>query len=164
MTSVMENDKPVNSADVHRYLETIVRNRVSVPAGLKTLAEFWQRQGADLDLDAILEFPVNRDLRRLEEWFKTLWSPKGPPITSDGLWFGVDELAKGGFDLYAAVLPRHGRAPSEWDWENVKYPKPRTASSRIFKALLSPQGPIRDAPVRRLMAVTLRVGSTAASP
>jgi len=153
MTSLMENDKPAHSADVQKYLETIVRNRVSVPAGVKTLAEFWQRQGADLDLDAILEFPVNRDLRRLEEWFKTLWSPKGPPITSDGLWFGVVELPKGGFDLSAAVLPRHGHEPTAWDWEDVKYPKPRLASSRIFKTLLSPQGPIHDDPVRRLLAV-----------
>jgi hypothetical protein len=153
MTSVMENNKPMNSSDVHRYLETLVRNRVGVPAGVKTLAEFWQRQGARLDMDEIVEFPFARDLRRLEEWFGTLWSPKAPPITSDGLWFGITELAKGGLDLSAAVLPRHGREPVAWDWEDVKYPKPREASSRIFKTLLSPQGPIQDPPVRRLMGI-----------
>ena len=153
MTSVMENNKPISYADVHKYLETLVRNRVSVPAGVKTLAEFWQRQGADLDMDAILDFPLIRDLRRLEDWFGTLWSPKSPPITSDGLWFGVTESAKGGFDLYAAVLPRHGREPAAWDWEEVRYPKPREASSRIFKVLLSPQGPIQDPPIRRLMSI-----------
>jgi hypothetical protein len=151
--SMVEDRKPTHSADVHKFLETMVRNRVTVKAGLKTLAEFWQRQGVALDLDAVLEFPLTRDLHRLEEWFGTLWSPKAPPITSDGLWFGICEFPKGGFDLYAAVLPRHGREPAAWNWEDVKYPKPREASSRIFKALLSPQGPIQDAPVRRLMGI-----------
>jgi hypothetical protein len=153
MSSVAENRKPADSADVHRFLESFVRNRTPMQAGLKSLAEFWQRQGAALDLDAFLDFPLARELHRLETWFATLWSPKAPPITSDGLWFGITELPKGGLDLYAAVLPRHGREPAAWNWDEVKYPKPREASSRLFKTLLSPKGPIRDEPVRRLMGI-----------
>jgi hypothetical protein len=153
MSSSAEVQKPVNSVDVHRFLEALVRNRVTAAAGLKSLAEFWQRQGAAFDLGAIIDFPLARDLRKLEEWFGTIWSPKAPPITSDGLWFGIVDLPKGGLDLAAAVLPRHGREPASWDWGNVKYAKPRNASSRLFKTLLSPQGPIADAAVRRLMGV-----------
>jgi hypothetical protein len=153
MTNSGENKKLIDSVDVHKLLENLVRNRVPVKAGLKILAEFWQRQGTVLDLDEILEYPLTRDLRRLEEWFGTVWSGKGPPVTSDGLWFGIIELPKGGLDIYTAVLPRHGRKPAEWDWENVRYAKPKQASSRLFKTLLSPQGPIPDMPVRHLMGL-----------
>jgi len=56
-------------------------------------------------------------------------------------------------DIYAAVLARLGREPAEWDWENVHHAKPQDASSRIFKSLLSPKGPVRDEDVRRLMGI-----------
>jgi hypothetical protein len=151
--SSVENRKSFSAVDLHRLLEGFIRNRTPVAGGLKILAEFWQRQGADLDLDAVLEFPLNRDLKKLEEWFGTLWAGKGPSITSDGLWFGIKTLPKGDLDIYAAVLARLGREPAEWDWAHVHHARPADASSRIFKTLLSPKGPVRDEAVRRLLAI-----------
>ncbi len=151
--SSVENRKSFDAVEQHKLLENLIRNRGTVQNGLKTLAEYWQRQGADLDLEAVLEFPLTRDLRKLEDWFGTIWAGKGPPITSDGLWFGLKVLPKGELDIYAAVLARLGREPSEWDWDHVHYAKPHDASSRIFKTLLSPKGPVRDEPVRRFMGI-----------
>jgi hypothetical protein len=151
--SSVENRKPFDAVEQHTLLENLIRNRGSVKNGLKTLAEYWQRQGANLELETILEFPLSRDLRKLETWFGTIWTGKGPPITSDGLWFGLKVLPKGELDIYAAVLARLGREPAEWDWDHVHYAKPHDASSRIFKSLLSPKGPVRDEAVRRLMGL-----------
>jgi hypothetical protein len=151
--SSVENRKPFDAVEQHRLLENLVRHRETVKNGLKTLAEYWQRQGADLDLDAVLNFSLTRDLHKLEDWFTTLWAGKGPPITSDGLWFGIKNLPKGEMDIYAAVMARLGREPAEWDWDHMRHPKPQDASSRIFKSLLSSKGPIRDEAVRRLMAI-----------
>ena len=151
--SSVEDRKPFDAADQLKLLENLIRNHVSVKNGIKILTEYWQRQGADIDLDAVLGFSLTRDLHKLEDWFGTIWAGKGPPITSDGLWFGLKVLPKGELDIYAAVLARLGREPSEWDWDNVRYAKPKEAASRIFKSLLSPKGPVREEPVRHLMGI-----------
>jgi hypothetical protein len=114
----------------------------NVARGLKKLAKACIEQGAAIDLAAVAKLPIAKELKRLEQWFGSLWTPKPPQKRANASYFGIAEFDGGRHDFRCLAL--HGKDPSteDWDFAGGKVTEPEFAGSEVLAALSAKKGPL----------------------
>jgi hypothetical protein len=117
----------------------------NVALGLKKLARACIAEGAAIDLPAVAKLPIAKELKRLEQWFGSLWTPKPPPKRANAIYFGIAEFEGGRHDFRCLAL--HGKEPSteDWDFAGGKVTAPEFAGSEVLAALSAKRGLFAEA-------------------
>ena len=116
----MASKKSGKSFDIHavwKQLEERARAREPVAKALLKIAEACTEQGAQVNRSLIAGLPFAAELKRLEPWFASLWSPKPPSARCTALYFGIVEFEDGRYDFRLAALPGKGLDTEDWAFE-----------------------------------------------
>lgn len=127
--------------DVDQRIENLIRDRVSVPAGMKELIHFCTEFQPSSVWPALMKLDFEQDQRDLSAWLRDLLANEPPGTAITGFWFGLFnpylEDGQPTSCLYLAGSQRFdpNRQVVDWHCGPEYFPEGRYSKSVVLTAI-----------------------------